>query len=118
MAEDRFWRDTSDASASLHYAEAHYFPMHTNMRNHSGDPQLPLFGPSTIMDTAYWSKVLRKPDAPLLKSMLGNEEITQIQASGSFAWIYEDNIKSLINYYQKVNDPRKVKCGDAFPRFL
>lgn len=101
------------AQTDMTYMQANYFSK-ANYEKIGGKPLLMVFGPQRITNNSGWSSafsVLSTP--PAFFTLWGQSG--EAPETGEFAWINQDHMTSLNNFY--ANGYTGVKFGSAYPGF-
>ncbi len=103
------------ARADMAYLQAHFFSL-PGYERWNGRPLLLNFGPQTFEEPAQWAQIFAGlQPAPAFFPLWGHDQYAGASATGTFAWINEDNTVSLEKYYAE-KDPRP-RIASAYPGF-
>jgi len=101
--------------ADVTYAQNTYFGQ-SNYIHVNGPPLLLDFGPQTFTTQSDWDQVLAPLSTkPTLITLWYESSMAGSDASGEFAWLYQDFLTGLTNFYQ--NHPVNVRFGVGYPGF-
>lgn len=103
----------------IRYIERTYFTNKNYIRI-SKNPLLMIFGPNYIDDPNDWSVIFDevKAEAEVLTLWDSGDRISSKEASGEYAWIDRNHLKTLSGYFTNVVDFKsKIVGGVAYPRF-
>ena len=101
------------AQADMNYLQATFFTR-ANYEKINGKPVLLVFGPQRISDPAQWNAVFSVlPVTPAFFTLWGQS--AEAPSTGEFAWVVQNNITSLNNFYS--NAYAGTKIASAYPGF-
>lgn len=104
------------AKADFSYMEEHYFGLDSYIEV-DGNPLLTVFGPQVIQDGNDWTNILNSiSETPTFFSLWYESGDLGTNASGEFAWVYEDN-SHISNFYDNQKDKLDMIIGSAYPGF-
>ncbi|NMH29343.1 glycoside hydrolase family 71/99-like protein [Flavobacterium silvaticum] len=123
--EDRFLNDIVNAGLAgtraigartdMTYLKNNFFSQ-DNYIAVNGKPLLLNFGPITLMTETEWTTAFSNLDPKPTFLTLWNNTAAGNNASGEFAWVYENNT-NLQNFYQNRMPTLDVAMGSAYPGF-
>lgn len=103
----------STAQTDMNYLQANFFSL-PNYEKVNGKPLLMVFGPQKITNAADWTTVFSVlPQSPSFFTLW--HESSEAPAAGEFAWVYQNNISDLTNFYN--NSYPGIKITSAYPGF-
>lgn len=105
------------ARTDLSYIAAHYFS-HPSYIHIDGAPLLLVFGPRLFERPAEWAQILADiVPAPAFLALWHQSADLGSSAAGEFAWVYENHLADLQNFYEKTAPVLDIVFGAAYPGF-
>lgn len=103
------------AQNDMRYLQEHFFAM-ASYEKLEGKPLLLVFGPQALTTEAQWTSVFSVlPVHPSFLPLWFESNEAGINARGEFAWISENHLSTLNNFYG--NNYGGIKFGAAYPGF-